>query len=120
MMPLGNFQAGLASNNIAHRVGVATNGASGYSLTLVENQLLTSAANTIPDFGTTTDGTAGTSWTENTSFGFGINAKAVTGSDVNTTNFGASTNIATTLYKKITAGTPITIASENTGPSSDR
>jgi len=116
-VPFGIFQTGLNSNNVAHRVSVATNAQTGYSLTLVENQLLTSGNATIPDFGTTTDNSAGTAWTENTSYGFGVNAKGVSGNldgSYGLTNFGTSTNNATTLYKKITAGTPITIESLGT------
>ena len=62
-VPFGNFKGAVASTNVAHLVSVATNGVSGYTLTLQGNQVLTSASNTIADFGGGTTGAdAGTAW----------------------------------------------------------
>lgn len=111
-VPFGDFKAATASSNVAHRVKVATNATSGFTLTLVESALLTSGSNTIADFGGGSTGVdAGSAWTEATTTGFGVNAKSVSGSEVNTTTFGTSTTGPTTLYKKLTAGTPVTISS---------
>jgi hypothetical protein len=105
-VPFGIFKTSLGSTNVEHTILVATNAQAGYGLTLVENNALTSGTSTVLDFGTTSNG-AGTAWTQGTSTGFGVNAF---GTEVNTTNFGASTTQPTTLYKALGGGA-VTIAS---------
>ena len=87
------------TNSATQSITTSTNATHGYTVTLQETQALTSGANTIANV------SASTTWTLNTTLGFGV---GVTGGDVYTTNFSGNT-----IYQPIPVNaTTLTLASK--------
>jgi len=91
------------TNTAVQEITTATNAAEGYTVVLQENQALTSGSNTIANV------SASTTWTLNTTTGFGISATNATSGDTYTTNFASST-----IYQPVPINTTtLTLASKS-------
>ncbi len=102
-IPFGTFLI-TTTNVAAQQITTTTNANYGYTVTLQENQALTSSSSaTIPDV------TAG-AWTTNSTTGFGVN---VTGGDANTTLFTGNT-----IYEPIPHNTSTLTLATKTSPTS--